>query len=129
MVRFFRFLLLLMLAGVCLAGWIFWSMWRLNIQPEPFDATKWKASAGAGYASNDPGCYRGAMALGVIESQKLIGKKHVELGALLGEPENKVANRWFYPVGQCAGDWMHYALVVTFDRNGDVVDAALQPGS
>lgn len=127
MARLFRFLLIFALVGVCLAGWILWSMWRLTIQPEPFDSDKWKARAGAEYGGSDPGCYRGAMALGIIESRELIGKKSVALDALLAAPESTLANRWFYSVGQCAGDWMHYSLVITFDHTWTVVDAALKP--
>lgn len=101
-------------------------MQRLIVNPEPFDVAQWKEMEAAGHVSNDPGCYRGAMAVGVIESQELVGKASAELAALLGQPESTMGNHWFYPVGQCSGDMVHSALVLTFGKDGVVVNAKLK---
>jgi len=124
--RGLRLLLYVGLAALCLTTWLVWSMQRLTIQPEPFNSARWKEMAAAGHMNNDPGCYRGAMALGAIESRELIGKSSVELSTLLGRPENTAANRWLYPVGQCSGDWVHSTLVITFSNEGVVADAELR---
>lgn len=101
-------------------------MLRLTVKAEQFDSAHWKEMEAAGHVSNDPGCYRGAMALGAIESRELIGKASAELNSLLGQPESTVENRWHYPVGQCHDDWVHSALVLTFGKDGAVVEAELQ---
>lgn len=126
MPRALKALLFVGLAVLCLAIGLTWSMVRLTVKTERFDSTHWKEMEAAGHVSNDPGCYRGAMALGAIESRELIGKAPAELNSLLGQPESTVENRWLYPVGQCSGDWAHSALVVTFGKDGAVVEAELK---
>lgn len=126
MSRAFKALLFIGLAFLCLVFWLTWSMFRLTVKPEPFDSAQWKQTKAAGHVSNDPGCYRGAMALDAIESRVLIGKTSDELSSLLGLPERTVENRWLYPVGQCSGDWVHSALVLTFGKDGTVLATELK---
>ena len=126
MPRALKVLLFVALAGLCFAIGLTWSMVRLTVKAERFDSTHWKEMEEAGDVSNDPGCYRGAMALGAIESRELIGKAQAELSSLLGRPKSTVGNRWLYPVGQCSGDWAHSALVVTFGKEGAVVEVELK---
>lgn len=126
MSRAFKALLFIGLVFLCAAILLTWSMLRLTIKPEPFDSAQWKKMEAAGHVSNDPGCYRGAMALGAIESRVFIGKESDKLSSLLGLPERTVENRWFYPVGQCSGDWVHSALVLTFGKDSAVLEAELK---
>lgn len=105
------------LAAVALSG--------VRPQRASFDAAAWRTTAQVLEETNDPGCYRGGMAVDLIQTRALLGKTATEVIALLGDPESS-DGLWIYWVGQCGRLWEHNALVVTFDAGARVKDAAFQ---
>lgn len=104
------------------AAWLSWSFNQLTVTPEPFVSERWKELAFSGRGSNDPGCYRGAMALDAVKNRILLSKKPDDLVDLIGAPEKQMPEQWFYSVGQCSGDWVHNLLALTFGANGVVTN-------
>lgn len=123
MSRPLKYTLLVTLTLLCAVAFLYWLILQPTVDSEPFDPARWKELEAAGHVSNDPGCYRGAMALGAIQNQMLIGRTTEEVEALLGTPEKKQSMHWLYPVGQCSFDVVHSVLILTFEQTGKVVDA------
>lgn len=90
----------------------------------PFDPVKWEQAALLDTTA-DPGCFRGGMALDLIDRKALSGMTSPEVVSLLGAPPNSSSGSWFYPVGQCGFLWEHYDLQVTFGADGKVKHADL----
>ena len=120
----FGIVFLLVVVGV-IPVFLYWSFTRLAVSPEPFSSAHWKELASVGETSNDPGCYRGAMALDIVEKRMLINKTIGDLDALLGAAEIQNTGQWSYFVGQCSGDWVANRLVVNFGRNGVITHAEI----
>ncbi len=113
-------------SGFIAAGWIAWSFQQPSVQARPFDQSEWLRSANMATDVGDPGCGRGALALGLIESKRLSGLTKSEVSAVLGEPTRYGPN-WSYALGQCSGfGWHHSGLRVQFDGVGKVVGAQFQ---
>lgn len=90
-----------------------------------FDPATWKARAGVLEKTNDPGCFRGGMAIDLIETKALLGATAAEAVARLGRPESSDGS-WIYWVGQCGRWWEQNVLVVTFDAGAKVKQLVLQ---
>lgn len=119
--RTFQRLLLMALAAVIAgAAWTGWEFFQPSHDLEPFSAAAWARSA-ARDTSNDPGCFRGGMALDLIERRLLLGKSESELVSLVGQPGSRSAGQWVYPLGQCSGfGWYDSELRVSFNANARV---------
>ena len=101
--------------------------WYTNMptaEAVPFNQRHWIETSSRNEA-NDPGCYRGGMAMELVESRLLNGKTGPELIALLGEPHNSSAGSWTYPVGQCGMLWEHFKLRLDIGPDGRVRHAAV----
>lgn len=92
--------------------------------PRTFDPVKWEQAVLLD-TSNDPGCFRGGMALDLIDRKTLSGKTGPEVVSLLGAPPSSSSGSWLYPVGQCGFLWGHHDLQVTFGADGKVKHADL----
>ena len=90
----------------------------------PFDPVKWEQAALLDTTA-DPGCFRGGMALDLIDKKALSGKTSPEVAFLLGAPPKASSSSWLYPVGQCGFLWGHHDLQVTFGADGKVKHADL----
>ena len=112
---------ILIVAGMSI--WLVWSYHQPNILPTPFDSKGWKTLGSSGVINNDPGCYRGGMALDILESNRLIGKTTEEVSSLLGNAEKILSSTQIYAVGQCSGGWEHSELVISYGANGRVTSA------
>lgn len=108
-------------AGCVYVAW-FISQPAENLQP--FDRVKWEQAALLD-TSSDPGCFRGNMALDLINRKALSGKTGPEVVTLLGTPPDASSGSWLYPVGQCGVLWGHHNLQVTFGSPGKVKHAGL----
>ncbi len=102
--------------------YVAWVISQPTESPRPFDPVKWEQSVLLD-TSNDPGCFRGGMALDLIDRKTLSGKTGHEVAYLLGTPQNSSSGPWLYPVGQCGFFWGHYDLKVTFGADGRVKHA------
>jgi hypothetical protein len=119
------FLLLLCLCVVT-GGWLAWSYNQPSIDAQPFQRAPWLSGAGVLESVGDPGCVRGAMALELIDSNRLIGMTSEELAALLGPASEKGAD-WTYPPGQCSGSgWEDSTLMIELDSEKKVISAGFQ---
>lgn len=93
-----------------------------SVDAQPFARDVWIADAGP-WSTNDPGCVRGSMALDLIESERLVGLRHVQVEELLGRPRTD-RGTWVYELGQCSGwGWHHSYLTVHFGAGGLVAAA------
>ena len=108
------------------AGCIYvaWVISQPTESPRPFDPVKWEQAALLDTTA-DPGCFRGGMALDLIDRKALSGKTSTEVASLLGAPPNASASSWLYPVGQCGFLWGHHDLQVTFGADAKVKHAVL----
>jgi hypothetical protein len=104
------------LTGVAYVAWVVSSP---TAKPLPFDPIQWKKSAALDL-SNDPGCFRGGMALELANSKLLVGKTSSEVIALLGDASKVTAGVWSYSVGQCGFGWEHNELALTFGAEDKV---------
>jgi hypothetical protein len=102
-----------------------WAMLQVTGKPQPFDAVTWRQSSLLD-KSNDPGCFRGGMALDLINYKKLLGMSDPEVISLLGAPSSSSSGTWLYPVGQCGLLWEQHELQVTFGSNSKVTHASLK---
>lgn len=98
---------------VC-AAWGALAFYAARPQRESFDSSAWKARASILAETNDPGCFRGGMAIDLIETKALLGATATDVVSRLGNPESSDGS-WTYWVGQCGRVWQDNALVVTFD--------------
>lgn len=115
----------IMVAGFAFAGvtWLAWASTQPSQGPEPFRTAAWAESAIL-EKLNDPGCFRGGMALDLIERQLLSGKSADEVVTLLGLPTRQTPGQWAYSIGQCSGfGWHDSELALTFDDKARVVNA------
>ena len=104
--------------------YVAWVISQPTENPRPFDPVKWEQAALLD-TSADPGCFRGGMALDLIDRKTLSGKTSPEVVSLLGAPPNSSSGSWLYPVGQCGFLWGHHDLQVTFGADGKVEHADL----
>ncbi len=102
--------------------YVAWVISQPTENPRPFDPVKWEQAALLD-TSGDPGCFRGGMALDLIDRKTLSGKTSPEVISLLGAPPNASSGSWLYPVGQCGFFWGHHDLQVTFGSDGKVKHA------
>lgn len=118
---------ILQFTAICMALLVAWLAWRYStpvVQAAPFDKARWLAAAAFDEA-NDPGCYRGAMAVGLVDSRWLNDKTGPDVVSLIGAPSNSSAGSWIYPVGQCGMLWEHFYLRVDFGPAGAVTRAVV----
>lgn len=118
----------LLLLGLCVVagGWLAWSYNQPSINSQPFQRASWLSGADVLESVGDPGCVRGAMALELIDSNRLIGMNPEELTALLG-PVTEKGNDWMYPLGQCSGlGWEDSALMIRLGSEKKVISARFQ---
>lgn len=108
-------------AGCIYVAWVV-SQPTENLRP--FDPVKWGQAALLD-TSADPGCFRGGMALDLIDQKTLSGKISPEVVSLLGAPPHSSSGSWLYPVGQCGFLWGHHDLQVTLGADGKVKHADL----
>ncbi len=110
-----------------IAGCVYvaWLISQPTEKAQPFDRLKWGQSVLLD-TSNDPGCFRGGMALDLIDRKTLTGKTGPEVVSLLGAPPSSSSGSWLYPVGQCGFLWGHHDLQVTFREDGKVKHAVLE---
>lgn len=110
-----------------LAGFVYvaWVILQPSEKPRPFDHIEWAQSTLLD-TSADPGCFRGGMALDLIDRNILLGKTGPDVAALLGAPPNAGSGVWLYPVGQCGLLWGHHTLHVAFGPDAKVKSAALK---
>jgi hypothetical protein len=113
-------------SAIILAGCVYFAfvISRPTQEPQPVDPVTWKRSAFFD-TTNDPGCFRGGMALDLVSRKTLSGKTGPEVTLLLGSPSNSKSDSWLYPVGQCGFLWQHHALQVTFGLDAKVSSAAI----
>ena len=128
--RYMRFIAKasLLLLGLCVVagGGLMWSYNQPSVSAKPFQRASWLSGADVLKSVGDPGCVRGAMALELIDSNRLIGMTPEELSALLG-PANEKGTDQMYPLGQCSGfGWEDSALVIKLDSEKKVVTARFQ---
>ena len=109
------------LAGCAYFAWV---ISQPTEKSRPFDHVTWKQTTLLD-TSNDPGCFRGGMALDIIDQDRLLGMSDPEVISLLGVPPNSSSGSWLYPVGQCGFLWGHHDLQVTFGADGKVKHADL----
>lgn len=105
--------------------YVVWAISQPSEKPRPFDRAEWERSALLD-TSADPGCFRGGMALDLIDRNTLSGKTGPEVVALLGAPPSAVSGVWLYPVGQCGLIWEHHALHVGFGPDARVTSVTLE---
>lgn len=108
------------------AGCIYvaWVISQPTESPRPFDPVEWEQAALLDTTA-DIGCFRGGMALDLIDRKALSGKTSPEVASLLGTPPIASSSSWLYPVGQCGFLWEHHDLQVTFGADGKVKHAVL----
>lgn len=118
----------LLLLGSCVVagGWLAWSYNQPSVSAQPFQRASWLSGAGVLQGVGDPGCVRGAMALDLVDSNRLIGLSAEELTALLGPVTDNTAD-WAYPLGQCSGfGWEDSALMIKLGSEQKVVSVRFQ---
>lgn len=119
------FLLLLSLCVVA-AGWLAWSYHQPSVSAQAFQRATWLSGSGVLKSVGDPGCVRGAMALDLVNSKRLIGMNAEGLTALLGPATEKEPD-WIYPLGQCSGfGWQNSSLVIKLGSDMKVISARFQ---
>ena len=104
---------------------IFWVFSGPVEKARNFESEDWKKSLLLIYATNDPGCIRGGMAVDLISNKRLVGFTQVQVAALLGNPQESHLRRWLYSLGQCGFAWGFSNLRVDFGTNGVVTNAAI----
>jgi hypothetical protein len=102
-----------------------WGISQVTEKPQPFDSVAWRQSSLLDNSS-DPGCFRGGMALDLINQKKLLRMSGPEVTLLLGAPSSSSSGSWLYPVGQCRLLWEHQELQVTFGSDQKVTHASLE---
>jgi hypothetical protein len=114
------------LAVVVAAVTLFWQFHGPSQERQPFIREAWLAGSQLEQL-NDPGCFRGGMALDVLESRLLLGKGPAYVEATLGPPTSRAATYWHYALGQCTGfGWHHSELYVYFDSQQLVQNAGIR---
>lgn len=118
----------LLLLGLCVVagGWLAWSYNQPSVSAQPFQRASWLSGSSVLESVGDPGCVRGAMALELIDSNRLTGMNSEELTALLG-PATEKGTDWIYPLGQCSGfGWEDSALMINLGSEKKVISARFQ---
>jgi hypothetical protein len=119
---------LLLLLGLCIVtgGWLTWDYNQPSVDAQTFQQASWLSGAGVLEGIGGPGCVRGAMALDLIDSNRLIGMNSEEVRTLLGPSIEKGA-AWVYPLGQCSGfGFEDSALMIQFGGERNVISARFQ---
>ena len=124
MIKPYRVTVLICAIALFPCAYVAWSLSQPTETPRPFDADRWAQSLQLDTTA-DPGCFRGGMALDLIQQRTLLGKREPDVVALLGSPSVVSSTMWLYPVGQCGFLWGHHALHLTFDTDGFVAEAKL----
>ena len=106
-------------------AYLAWTQYRPAVEIRRFDAGEWQRALSLD-TSNDPGCFRGDMAMDLINNKRLEGLAQPQISALLGQPDESKLGRWIYSVGQCSFDWKYNFLEVTFDAKSKVNSAAFK---
>lgn len=107
---------------------LYWVVTYPSQDRQPFVPKVWLESL-EWDTTNDPGCFRGGMAIDLIEGKLLLEKSAAEVVALLGEPlaRKRDSGDWIYPLGQCSTlGWMHSELRLIFDERARVKAAEFQ---
>lgn len=118
--------LLLLCLSIVAGGWLAWSYNQPSVNAQPFQRALWLNSSSILESVGDPGCVRGAMALDLIHSKRLVGMNPEELIALLGPAAEKGAD-WMYPLGQCSGfGWENSAMMIRIGSERKVIFARFQ---
>ncbi len=113
-----------LLLGLVACGWVAWDFWQPVQHAQPFSSIGWVAAPLVDQ-SNDPGCFRGGMALDLIERRLLIGKTATEVVSLLRSPSSSPSGYWAYDLGQCAAwGWSDSALKLRFNNEAKVIAAS-----
>lgn len=118
----------ILLLGSCVVagGGVAWSYKQPSVSAAPFQRASWISGAGVLRNVGDPGCVRGAMALDLVDSNRLLGLSGEELTALLG-PATYRGNDWMYPLGQCSGfGWEDSALMIKLGSERRAISARFQ---
>lgn len=118
----------ILLLGSCVVagGWVAWSYNQPSVGAAPFQRASWISGAGVLQSVGDPGCVRGAMALDLVDSNRLLGLSGEELTALLGPATDRGAD-WMYPLGQCSGfGWEDSALMIKLGSEKRAISARFQ---
>lgn len=103
-------------------GYVVWAASQPVEKPRPFDRMEWEQSA-LRVNSNDPGCFRGGMALDLIDRKVLLGMTRAEATSLLGTPESSTSGSLLYWVGQCGFGWGQNELELTLGADAKVTKA------
>jgi hypothetical protein len=113
-----------LIVSVSLAALSYWYLNLPTAKAVSFNQRLW-LEASSRDQENDPGCYRGGMAMELVDKRLLNGKTGPELISLIGVPSNSSAGSWTYPVGQCGMLWEHFHLRVDVGPEGEVIGAAV----
>ena len=117
--------LLLLVLCIVAGGWLAWSYNQPSVNAQSFQRASWLDGSAVLASVGDPGCVRGAMALDLIHSNRLIGMNSDELTLLLGPSiEKRRGFDWMYPLGQCSGfGWEDSALMIQLGGERKVTSA------
>jgi len=108
---------LVVIAVVTTLVYLFYLNFTAMHQPiEAFNSEEWKERSNE-FLTNDPGCVRGGMALGLMDSRILIGLDKLAVLDLLGHPNRASATSLGYNLGQCHWDWKASLLEISFDNS------------
>ena len=113
-----------LILSVSLAALLYWYLNLPTAKAVSFNQRLW-IEASSLDKENDPGCYRGGMAMELVEKHLLNGKTVPELISLIGVPSNSSSGSWTYPVGQCGMLWEHFHLRVDIGSEGKAIGAAV----
>jgi hypothetical protein len=112
-------------AGLAGCAYVAWVATQPAEEVRPFNAIEWEKSVLL-VTSNDPGCFRGGMALNLIERKILVGKTRTEIASLLGTPESSTSGTWLYAIGQCGFLWGDNWLELNFGGDAKVARAVFK---
>jgi hypothetical protein len=113
-----------LIVSVSLAALLYWYLNLPTAKAVSFNQRLWLEASSLDQ-ENDPGCYRGGMAIELVEKRLLNGKTAQEIISLIGVPINSTAGSWIYPVGQCGMLWEHFHLRVDIGPEGKAIGAAV----
>lgn len=113
-----------LILSVSLAALLYWYLNLPTAKAVSFNQRLWLEASSLDQ-ENDPGCYRGGMAIELVEKRLLNGKTAPEIISLIGLPSSSTAGSWIYPVGQCGMLWEHFHLRVDIGSEGKAIGAAV----
>lgn len=108
-------------------SYIVWAFYYgVEAERTAFSHAAWNEKANVYAHNSDPGCVRGGMALDIVATNLLQGKSLFEVKALLGEPDGKKEQGFYYELGQCSGlGWHDSVLQVSLSNNQQVTNASI----